>query len=60
MEKRALYYWATLFASQMHIGMPYEELKKTIGINISTTDFGSRQKGITPGFCRWKKAKAFC
>mgnify|MGYP000906041884 FL=1 len=34
MEKRALYYWATLFASQMHIGMPYEELKKTIGINI--------------------------
>jgi predicted transposase/invertase (TIGR01784 family) len=34
MEKRALYYWATLFASQTHIGMPYEELKKTIGINI--------------------------
>ena len=34
MEKRALYYWATLFASQLRKGMPYEELKKTIGINI--------------------------
>jgi predicted transposase/invertase (TIGR01784 family) len=34
MEKRALYYWSMLFASQMHIGMPCEELKKTIGINI--------------------------
>jgi len=34
MEKRGLYYWSTLFASQMRVGMPYEELKKTIGINI--------------------------
>lgn len=34
MEKRALYYWSSIFTSQMHIGMAYEELKKTIGINI--------------------------
>lgn len=34
MEKRALYYWSSIFTSQMHIGMSYEELKKTISINI--------------------------
>jgi len=34
MEKRALYYWSNIFISQMRMGMEYEELHKTISINI--------------------------
>ncbi len=34
MEKRTLYYWSNMYASQMRKGMPYTELAKTIAINI--------------------------
>ncbi|MGI9860815.1 Rpn family recombination-promoting nuclease/putative transposase [Moorella naiadis] len=34
MQKRAIYYWSVVFASQMLIGMQYSELQKTISINI--------------------------
>lgn len=34
MQKRALYYWSNIFVSQARMGMEYEELKKTISINI--------------------------
>lgn len=34
MQKRALYYWSNIFVSQARSGMEYEELKKTISINI--------------------------
>ncbi len=34
MEKRTLYYWSRMYASQMKEGMDYEDLCKTITINI--------------------------
>ena len=34
MDKRTLFYWAKLFADQLNPGQPFEELKKTITINI--------------------------
>lgn len=34
MEKRSLFYWGKLFASQLKAGQDYLELRKTIAINI--------------------------
>ncbi|MEX0135523.1 PD-(D/E)XK nuclease family transposase [Bacillus nitratireducens] len=34
MVKRSLYYWSKLYTSQMHEGMPYRSLRKTITINL--------------------------
>ncbi|WP_199242481.1 Rpn family recombination-promoting nuclease/putative transposase [Desulfosporosinus fructosivorans] len=34
MEKRTLFYWAKMYTHQMHEGMAYQELAKTITINI--------------------------
>ncbi|QDZ77334.1 Rpn family recombination-promoting nuclease/putative transposase [Bacillus cereus] len=33
-QKRSLYYWSKLYASQMQEGMPYCELQKAITINV--------------------------
>ncbi|MHB0799149.1 Rpn family recombination-promoting nuclease/putative transposase [Bacillus thuringiensis] len=33
-QKRSLYYWSKLYASQMQEGMPYSELQKSITINV--------------------------
>ncbi|WP_144519107.1 Rpn family recombination-promoting nuclease/putative transposase [Bacillus thuringiensis] len=33
-QKRSLYYWSKLYASQMQEGMPYSELQKAITINV--------------------------
>ncbi|OUB04288.1 ATPase, partial [[Bacillus thuringiensis] serovar konkukian] len=33
-QKRSLYYWSKLYASQMQEGMPYSELQKGITINV--------------------------
>ncbi|PHG70360.1 Rpn family recombination-promoting nuclease/putative transposase [Bacillus toyonensis] len=33
-QKRSLYYWSRLYASQMQEGMPYRELKRAITINV--------------------------
>ncbi|MED2776945.1 Rpn family recombination-promoting nuclease/putative transposase [Bacillus thuringiensis] len=33
-QKRSLYYWSKLYASQMQEGMPYSDLQKTITINV--------------------------
>ncbi|MDZ3952385.1 Rpn family recombination-promoting nuclease/putative transposase [Bacillus thuringiensis] len=34
MQKRSLYYWSKLYASQMQEGMSYSELQKAITINV--------------------------
>ncbi|PEO39930.1 Rpn family recombination-promoting nuclease/putative transposase, partial [Bacillus wiedmannii] len=34
MQKRSLYYWSKLYASQMQEGMAYSELQKAITINV--------------------------
>ncbi|PGS83973.1 ATPase [Bacillus cereus] len=33
-QKRSLYYWSKLYASQMQEGMPYRDLQKAIAINV--------------------------
>ena len=33
-EKRALYCWSRLYSDQIQEGVPYEALKKTIGIHV--------------------------
>ncbi|MCQ6344105.1 Rpn family recombination-promoting nuclease/putative transposase [Bacillus cereus] len=33
-QKRSLYYWSKLYASQMQEGMPYSKLQKAITINV--------------------------
>ncbi|MDF9622617.1 Rpn family recombination-promoting nuclease/putative transposase [Bacillus cereus] len=33
-QKRSLYYWSKLYASQMQEGMPYRDLKRAITINV--------------------------
>ena len=44
MQKRALYYWSNIFVSQARSGMEYEELKKTISINIMDYRLWSQTK----------------
>jgi predicted transposase/invertase (TIGR01784 family) len=34
MERRSLYYWSRVYTGQMSQGMSYQELKRTITINI--------------------------
>lgn len=38
-EKRAFYYWAKVYSDQLHRGMVYTELRKTISINILDFDY---------------------
>ncbi|UKS26562.1 Rpn family recombination-promoting nuclease/putative transposase [Paenibacillus sp. HWE-109] len=38
-EKRTLYYWSKMYASQLEEGQKYKELKKTITINILNFKF---------------------
>lgn len=39
MEKRSLFYWAEMYTRQMHEGMAYKELSKTVTINILDFDY---------------------
>ncbi len=39
MDKRTLFYWAKLFSDQLGEGKPFNELKKTITINILDFDY---------------------
>lgn len=59
MEKRALYYWSTIFISQMRSGMPYEELKKTIGINILDYRLWQQTENYHTVFLPLEKSEGF-
>lgn len=39
MDKRTLFYWAKLFSDQLEEGRPFNDLKKTITINILDFDY---------------------
>ncbi|MGX5634483.1 Rpn family recombination-promoting nuclease/putative transposase [Bacillus thuringiensis] len=60
MQKRSLYYWSKLYASQVQEGRSYSELQKAIMINV--LDFGlysNHEQFQTTGVL-WDTEKEFC
>ena len=59
MDKRTLFYWAKLFAEQLKEGKPYNDLKKTITINILDFNYIDTEQYST-AFHLWEDADRNC
>ena len=59
MDKRTLFYWAKLFAEQLKEGQPYNDLKKTITINILDFNYIDTEQYST-AFHLWEDKDRSC
>jgi predicted transposase/invertase (TIGR01784 family) len=59
MDKRTLFYWSKMFTEQLKEGQPYNDLKKTIAINILDFNFIEVEKFSTV-FHLWEDKNKFC
>ena len=59
MDKRTLFYWAKLFAEQLKEGKPYNDLKKTITINILDFNYIETEQYST-AFHLWEDTDRNC
>ncbi|MGU3442257.1 Rpn family recombination-promoting nuclease/putative transposase [Bacillus cereus] len=58
-QKRSLYYWSKLYASQMQEGMPYRDLQKAITINVLDFVLYPNQEHFTTTGVLWDVEKEF-
>ncbi|MGU3443680.1 Rpn family recombination-promoting nuclease/putative transposase [Bacillus cereus] len=58
-QKRSLYYWSKLYASQMQEGMPYSELQKAITINVLDFVLYPNQEHFQTTGVLWDAEKEF-
>ncbi|OUB62839.1 Rpn family recombination-promoting nuclease/putative transposase [Bacillus thuringiensis] len=56
-QKRSLYYWSKLYASQMQEGMPYSELQNAITINVLDFVLYPNQEHFTTTGILWDVEK---
>ena len=56
-QKRSLYYWSKLYASQMQEGMPYSKLQKAITINLLDFVLYRNQEHFTTTGILWDVEK---
>jgi len=59
MDKRTLFYWSKLFTEQLKEGQPYDELQKTIAINILDFNFIKVEK-FSSIFHLWEDTNKDC
>lgn len=59
MDKRTLFYWSKIFSEQLKEGQPYNELKKTITINILDFNYVRTEKYSTV-FHLWEDSNKDC
>lgn len=59
MDKRTLFYWSKIFTEQLKEGQPYNELKKTITINILDFNYISTEK-YSSVFHLWEDTNKDC
>ena len=59
MDKRTLFYWSKMFTEQLKDGQPYDELQKTIAINILDFNFIKVEK-FSSVFHLWEDANKDC
>lgn len=59
-QKRSLYYWSKLYASQMQEGMPYNELQKDITINVLDFVLYPNQEHFQTMCVLWDVEKEVC
>ncbi|MGG2936734.1 Rpn family recombination-promoting nuclease/putative transposase [Bacillus pacificus] len=60
MQKRSLYYWSKLYASQMQEGMAYSELQKAITINVLDFVLYPNHEEFQITGTLWDAEKEFC
>jgi predicted transposase/invertase (TIGR01784 family) len=59
MDKRTLFYWSKIFSEQLKAGQPYDELKKTITINILDFNYIKTDRYSTV-FHLWEDSNKDC
>ncbi|ANS46133.1 ATPase [Bacillus thuringiensis] len=59
-QKRSLYYWSKLYASQMQEGMPYRDLQKAITINVLDFVLYPNHEYFQTTGTLWDKEKELC
>ncbi len=59
MDKRTLFYWSKMFTEQLKEGQPYDELQKTIAINILDFNFIKVEK-FSSVFHLWEDTNKDC
>ena len=59
MDKRTLFYWSKLFTEQLKAGQPYNELRKTVTINILDFNYIQTEKYNTV-FHLWEDSNKDC
>ena len=59
MDKRTLFYWSKIFTEQLKAGQPYNELRKTITINILDFNYIETEKYNTV-FHLWEDSNKDC